>query len=151
MDVYASRLRREVEAAVAAVMEQVPPEARATAEVEVEPEAAVGEGTERVQSGPDVMSALLARAIEQVRQNQEILDQAASEEGVPWMKIQRFIASTLPPEVVGTLVPDPDEWAFQHMIEALNAVFGQNGWRKEKVPSRADPTRLVTYVWRVSP
>lgn len=61
---------------------------------------------------------------------------------------QSFLAETLPEEAIGTLVPDSNQWAFKLMIEALNEVFGRDGWRKDKVPSKTDPNKFVTYVWR---
>ncbi len=63
------------------------------------------------------------------------------------MEIQTFLAKTLPQEVVGSLVPDPKQWALALVAPALNEIFGTDGWHKEKRPSKADPNRLVTYVW----
>lgn len=63
------------------------------------------------------------------------------------MEIQSFLESTLPHEVIGTLVSNPRDWAFRLMLEALTEVFGRGGWRKDKVPSKADAARMVTYVW----
>jgi hypothetical protein len=63
------------------------------------------------------------------------------------MEIQSFLASTLPEEVVGSLVPDPNNWAFKLVAPALNEIFGTDGWHTDKRPSRTIPNRLVTYVW----
>lgn len=149
IDTYAARLRREIESAVEVVIRETPIETQAEAEAEVEPGAALAEGVEAESAaGPDPSATLRRRAITALKGNDDILQRASSEDGVPWMEIQSFLAGTLPEEVVGTLVPDSNDWAFRLMIEALNEVFGHSGWRKDKVPSRTDPKKLVTYIWR---
>lgn len=50
-------------------------------------------------------------------------------------------------EVIGTIVSDPNNWAFKLMPAALNEVFGKENWRSEKIPSKTKPEKLVTYIW----
>jgi hypothetical protein len=148
IDTYASRLRNELKQAVEAAVESAPPEARGDNEAEVDPEAAASEGAEAIVApGPDAAAALRDAALRALKANQEIEKRAKSKDGIPWMEIQSFIQSTLPPAVIGTIVLDPNQWAFELMIPALNDVFGPTGWRKDKIPSKRNPQKLVTYIW----
>lgn len=146
-DTYAARLRRKVETAVEVAVRKAPLESKIDTQAEVDPEAVAPESADRpTVAGPDASAALRQAAIAALAQNEDIRRRAASETGVPWMEIQKFLEGTLPPEVIGTLVPEPNAWAFQLVVAALNAVFA-DGWRKAKKPSRSDPARLVTYIW----
>lgn len=149
-DTYAARLRQRMEAAVEVAVMKAPPGSEADTEAEVDPEAVSPEIADRPTAvGPDASAALRHAAIAALVQNQDIRQRAGSESGVPWMEIQKLLQATLPPEVIGTLVPDEGAWAFELMPAALRAAF-PDGWRKEKRASKSDPSRLVTYVWSVS-
>lgn len=152
LDNYAHDLRTTYEAAVQAAVAsaQVPDVSDAEVELTGEPGPIdpTDLGTTR---DLDPTTAIRQAAINALAANATIRDRAASDNGVPWMEIQTFLASTLPQEVVGSLVPDPNKWAFKLVAPALNDIFGTDGWHTDKRPSRSTPNRLVTYVWVTRP
>lgn len=148
---YATQLRHTYEAAVRAAVAGSKITDVTDAEAEVANEPGDRDPTEvGVSRSLDPSYAIRQAAIVALSANTAIRRRATSTDGVPWMEIQHFLASTLPEEVVGSLVPDPNDWAFKLVGPALTEVFGKDGWRKDKKPSKNDPERLVTYVWVTS-
>jgi uncharacterized protein len=148
VDNYASHLRHTYETAVQAAVAGARVSDVTDAEAEVATEPGDRDPTDvGVVRNLDPSHAIRQAAIDALADNATIWRRAASSDGVPWMEIQTFLASTLPGEVVGSLVPDPNDWAFKLVGPALTEVVGENGWRREKKPSKANPERLVTYVW----
>jgi len=151
VDNYANQLRQTYEAAVEAAVASAPIPDVSDAEVVLTDEPGPPDPTDiGTTRNRDPAAAIRQAAINALAANTKILNQAASEEGVPWMAIQAFLASTLPPEVVGSLVPDPNDWAYKLVGPALNELFRPDGWRREKKPSKKDASVLVSYVWTTS-
>jgi len=148
VDNYASRLRHTYEAAVRAAVASAQASDVTDADAEVANEAGDRDPTEVGGSRSlDPSHAIRQAAIGALAENSAIWRRATSTDGVPWMEIQSFLASTLPEEVVGSLVSDPNDWAFKLVGPALTEIVGETEWRREKKPSKTDPERLVTYVW----
>jgi uncharacterized protein len=152
IDNYASQLRRRYERAIRAAVAHAPTVDISEADAEVTSEPGTPDPTEvGAKRTLDPSAAIRRAAIQALAINADMLHRAGSGDGIPWMEVQRFLESTLPPEVVGSLVPDPNDWAFRLVAPALTEIFGLDGWRRDKQPSKRDPSRLVTYVRATSP
>jgi hypothetical protein len=128
LDNYAHNLRTTYEAAVQAAVASAPVPDISDAEVELISEAGPVDPTDLGAARDlDPSAAIRQAAINALAANSTIRERATSDNGVPWMEIQTFLASTLPPEVVGSLVSDPKQWAFKLVAPALNEIFGTDG------------------------
>lgn len=82
-------------------------------------------------------------AIESLRSSQEINDRIESRGGaIPWMAIQVVLQESLPPDAV----PDPSTWARELVPDALNEIYGSDGWDRERRDKAGDPTKQVTWI-----
>ena len=43
-------------------------------------------------------------------------------------------------------VPDLDQWAYELVPDALNDIFGKQGWLTERRPKKDDPAKTVLWV-----
>ena len=143
---YSQGLRRATEAAGRTGGE----EARASAKsADPEPADVLG-GIESAQPNlgdtdtedVDVDELYRRAAVEHFRNDADAQHWFRDRREAPWMAVQSSLISSLPEGAVA----DPSSWAVELVPTALNEVFGQHRWRRERRPKVGDPTRNVTWV-----
>jgi uncharacterized protein len=83
-------------------------------------------------------------AIESLRTDQEFQDWLSRANAITWRGVQEALKRALPDDAV----PDREQWAYELVPEALDAVFGPRGsrWDTERRPKKDDPSRTVVWV-----
>lgn len=96
------------------------------------------------EAGEDAVDALVLveqKAIDALKNNDDLLTKLKTPPGTPWMAVQSFLSDNLPEDFDGK-----DDIAYRLVPKALNKIFGDNGWKREKRPSSRDSNKNVTYI-----
>jgi len=105
------------------------------------PMAATGVPQEAGEDAVDALDLVEQKAIEALKNNADLLAKIKSAAGVPWMAVQSFLSEHLPEDFDGK-----DDIAYRLVPKALNKIFGDSSWKREKRPSSRDSSKNVSYV-----
>lgn len=140
LDTFASRLRKDYTAQVAAVTNSSDSAVVVDSESIAEGDADTGKDADTV----DAYEAYRRRAIETVVGDPGLKAKLSTDDGLPWMAVQKALEDGLP-----ATLADRGQIAYQLVSRALDAMFREQGWESYKRPKKSDPTRQTTYVRRV--
>ncbi len=132
---FASKLREQFEREVEEVAKLVAPSSSVPTaeehEAQGEPAAEPGE---QVQQPIDILEAFSRRAIQGLKTDPEFQTKWAAKGAAPWMAFQSALQRSLP-----QTMSDRKQRAFELVPRALNELYGEGNWKKEKRPRAGGP------------
>lgn len=141
VETYAAKLRTRFESAVTKTAKPVPVAAPSASGEEGQTEQ---EGTEP-ERPVDVLETYVAAAIDKVKTNTALVERIRRS-GVPWMEVQTKLIEALPDVIDSS---ERGQIGFANVPRALNAMFGEGGWTKERRDKKSGPGTTAWIVLKV--
>jgi len=88
----------------------------------------------------DMLSAIRARLVNGLQNDQETLDRIRSK-GMPWMGVMKALKHFLPADV-----ENGEDFVYDSVRFVLNEVFGPEAWTTELRPSQSTPGSTTTWI-----
>lgn len=147
VDTFARQLRHQLSAEVTAVTSGGTVDTTPTDEETIDSEAVATGSAEEDESPVDFRAQAIRAAMEQLRGDQEFIDQLNRPIGIPWFVIQRKLESYLPASMA-----DRSDLALQLVTESLTQIVGDENvaWKRERRPKKDDQSKMLVWIVKIT-
>jgi hypothetical protein len=132
---FAIQLKSDFDKELLKSLDQLPP-----AEKEKINEPIEDKDEDGLEQGKDILKMHIMAAISKLKSQDDFM-QRMQQTGLPWGNVKARLIDLLPESWV-----DRDSQAFKTVPQALNEIFGKNGWVSERRPSAGKPGEMTTWV-----